>query len=223
MLCGGIHCLITVMATCAPPLHPALAEVFYDAIGDDSGHEFVEILNRGTTSVSLAGARLEVGDGSGPGRWTLRWTGAPGDSIGPGRRFVIGGMAVVPRPQSIAALDLQTDRTRCGWCGPTAPTRCSGTARTTSPSTSAAPPRPMSHRASHWRACRTTPTSAATRSTSAPRRPRRDRPIGPSATRRGSRARWRSIPDSRNPVARRASPARGRTAAPSRSRPCAWS
>src|SRR2546426_8782983 len=47
----------------------------YDALGDDTGLEFVEIFNPLGSSLSLSGLRLEAGDGSGPGRWTLRWTG----------------------------------------------------------------------------------------------------------------------------------------------------
>src|SRR5262252_2153949 len=93
-------------ASCAPPLRPRIAEVFYDAVGDDAGREYVELFNPHALTLPLAGARLEVGDGSGPGRWTLRWTGAPGDSIAPGARLVIGGALVEAAPKVTVTLDL---------------------------------------------------------------------------------------------------------------------
>jgi hypothetical protein len=104
-------------ATCVPAGRPRIAEVFYDAIGDDSGQEFVELFHTGATPASLAGVRLEVGDGSGPGRWTLRWTGTARDSIPAGDRFVIGGALVTPTPSVTVTLDLQNgpDAVRLVW------------------------------------------------------------------------------------------------------------
>ena len=103
--------------TCTPPAHPRIAEVLYDAVGDDTGHEFVELFNPTALTLSLAGARLEAGDGSGPGRWTTRWTGAASDSVLPGNRFVIGGALVDPAPHALATLDLQNgpDGLRLVW------------------------------------------------------------------------------------------------------------
>ena len=70
-------------ASCSPPLRPRIAEILYDALGDDAQREFVELHNPSGERRSLAGVVLEVGDGSGPGRWTARWTGAAGDSVAP--------------------------------------------------------------------------------------------------------------------------------------------
>jgi len=104
-------------ATCVPEGRPLIAEVFYDAIGDDSGFEFVELFHPGAAAASLAGARLEVGDGSSPGRWTLRWTGTARDTILAGGRFVVGGARVSPAPDAIVTLELQNgpDAVRLVW------------------------------------------------------------------------------------------------------------
>src|SRR5262245_66521338 len=74
--------------SCSPPARPRIAELLYDAAGDDTGREFVELWNPTPLACSLAGVRLEVGDGSGPGRWTTRWTGAAGASVAGFGRFV---------------------------------------------------------------------------------------------------------------------------------------
>jgi hypothetical protein len=104
-------------AGCAPATRAVIAEVFYDALGDDTGHEFVELFDPHDAPVPLAGLRLEAGDGAAPGRWTLRWTGASGDTIRPHARFVIGGTLVIPAPDAIANLDLQNgpDAVRIVW------------------------------------------------------------------------------------------------------------
>jgi hypothetical protein len=109
--------LLLSLALCSPPDRAVVAEVFYDAIGDDTGQEFVELFNPTAHAVALAGLRLEAGDGAGPGRWTLRWTGQPGDSIRAGARFVIGGALVVPSPDAVVTLDLQNgpDAARLVW------------------------------------------------------------------------------------------------------------
>ena len=116
MLCG-LLAVSMVAVPCAPPGRAIVTEVYYDAIGDDTGREFVELFNPAGTSVGLAGVRLESGDGAGPGRWTLRWTGGALDSVPPGARFVIGGALVAPAPQGIVNLDLQNgpDGVRVVW------------------------------------------------------------------------------------------------------------
>ena len=111
-------CLLALALTlCSRMDRPIVAEVFYDATGDDTGHEFVEIWNPGEVPRSLAGLRLEAGDGAGPGRWTARWTGGAADSIDPGERFVIGGARVEPPPDAEVDLDLQNgpDAVRLVW------------------------------------------------------------------------------------------------------------
>ena len=109
--------VLAALVACAPPSRPRLNEVLYDAAGDDTGREYVELLNTGDAVASLAGLRVESGDGSAPGRWTLRWTGGARDSIAPGARFVIGGAVVVPAPDRVATLDLQNgpDAVRLVW------------------------------------------------------------------------------------------------------------
>src|SRR6185503_7537367 len=113
----GVALAPLVLALCAPPSRPILTEVFYDAVGDDTGYEFVELFNPTAAPWPLAGLTLEVGDGAGAGRWTARWTGTSGDTIAAGGRFVIGGAHVVPPPQALVQLDLQNgpDAVRLVW------------------------------------------------------------------------------------------------------------
>jgi hypothetical protein len=114
MLLAGV---LLALSTCAPPARPLVAEILYDAIGDDTGHEYVELFNPTDQAWPLVGLRLESGDGAGPGRWTLRWTGAAGDTIRARGRFVIGGAQVTPAPDAVASLDLQNgpDALRLVW------------------------------------------------------------------------------------------------------------
>jgi hypothetical protein len=71
-----------------------LNEVLYDPAGPDEGLEFVELWNPDTVSVSLAGVLLEAGDGARPDVWTVVYSGAAGDSVGPRRAFLIPGSAL---------------------------------------------------------------------------------------------------------------------------------
>jgi hypothetical protein len=109
--------LASLLAACSPAGRPVLAEVLYDASGDDTDREFVELLNPLGVATPLLGLRLEAGDGAGPNRWTLRWAGTARDSIAPHARFVIGGALVSPTPDAIATLDLQNgpDAVRLVW------------------------------------------------------------------------------------------------------------
>jgi hypothetical protein len=109
--------LVSLLASCSPAARPVINEVLYDASGDDTNREFVELFNLGPAVAALAGLRLEAGDGAGAGRWTLRWTGTARDSIAGGARFVIGGSLVIPAPDAIATLDLQNgpDAVRLVW------------------------------------------------------------------------------------------------------------
>ena len=102
---------------CPPAGRPLIAEVLYDAAGDDTGHEYVELFNPSSLAVPLAGLRLESGDGAGPDRWTLRWTGGASDSIRAGARFVIGGANVLPAPDALVTLAIQNgpDAVRLVW------------------------------------------------------------------------------------------------------------
>jgi hypothetical protein len=108
---------LIALASCGPPSHPLIAELYYDAIGDDTGFEFVELFNPSPHPYPLAGARLEAGDGSGPDRWTPRWTGGPADTVPAGGRFVLGGARVTPPAQAVVALELQNgpDAVRLVW------------------------------------------------------------------------------------------------------------
>lgn len=105
------------LLACAPAGKPIVAEVYYDANGDDTGWEFVELFNPAATPVPLGGARLEAGDGSAAARWTTRWTGGPRDTIRAHARFVVGGAKVVPAPDATVTLDLQNgpDAVRFVW------------------------------------------------------------------------------------------------------------
>ena len=104
-------------ADCGARGRPIVTEVFYDATGVDTGLEFVELLNPSGELWPLAGVRLESGDGSAPGRWSLRWTGSIADTVAPRARFVIGGARMSPPPDALAALDLQNgpDAVRLVW------------------------------------------------------------------------------------------------------------
>jgi len=108
---------VSLLSLCAPSGRVLVNEVFYDALGDDTGWEFVELLNPTALAVPLAGLRIEAGDGSQPARWTLRWTAAATDTVAPQARFVVGGARVVPPPDRVAALDLQNgpDALRLVW------------------------------------------------------------------------------------------------------------
>lgn len=108
---------ISAALVCAPIGRPLLNEVLYDAVGDDVGREYVELLNTTDAPWSLDGVRIEAGDGAAPGRWTLRWTGRPGDSVHAHARFTIGGALVSPAADRIVNLDLQNgpDAVRLVW------------------------------------------------------------------------------------------------------------
>ena len=60
MLFAAFATSLAAFALCAPQTHPLIAEVFYDAVGDDIGHEFVELFNPSPDPYPLAGARLEA-------------------------------------------------------------------------------------------------------------------------------------------------------------------
>jgi hypothetical protein len=113
----ALSLLFAAALSCAPPGRPIVTEVYYDAPGDDTGYEFVELHHTGDASASLNGVRLEAGDGAAPGRWTLRWAGGPADSIAPRARFVVGGSKVAPTPDRIVTLELQNgpDAVRLVW------------------------------------------------------------------------------------------------------------
>ncbi|MEQ1834426.1 MAG: hypothetical protein ABL977_15375 [Candidatus Eisenbacteria bacterium] len=109
--------LLSAALSCAPATRPFVTEVYYDAPGDDTGFEFVELWNLDAAPKSLAGLRIEAGDGAAPGRWTLKWTAQAGDSVAARSRFVVGGARVSPAPDRVATLDLQNgpDAVRLVW------------------------------------------------------------------------------------------------------------
>src|SRR5580765_6363110 len=104
---SALSLVVAAALSCAPAGHPFVTEVYYDAPGDDTGQEFVELWNDSDTTCVLTGLKLQSGDGAGPGRWTTRWTGGPSDQVKPRARFVIGGAAVSPRPDVVLTLELQ--------------------------------------------------------------------------------------------------------------------
>ena len=113
----ALSLLLVAAIGCAPAAHPWLNEIYYDAPGDDTGQEFVELLNASDVAWSLEGLRVEAGDGAAPGRWTLKWTGRSGDSVAAHGRFVLGGPKVVPVVDRAVTLDLQNgpDAVRLVW------------------------------------------------------------------------------------------------------------
>ena len=84
-----------------------LNEVFYDPAGPDAGFQFIELFNRAEQAVSLAGWRLEAGDGAGPERWRALWTGTLADVIPPRALFVLGEGRVEPAPDRVLPFDLE--------------------------------------------------------------------------------------------------------------------
>lgn len=117
LLAPGPPPAASITTGCAPPARPLLAEILYDAAGDDTGREFVELFNPTDRDWPLAGVRIETGDGAAPGRWSTRWTGGSADTLRARGRFVVGGAALAPPPQSIAELELQNgpDAVRLSW------------------------------------------------------------------------------------------------------------
>ncbi|MFQ5511023.1 MAG: lamin tail domain-containing protein [Candidatus Krumholzibacteriia bacterium] len=83
-----------------------LNEVYYDHPGLDTGHEFIELINLGSVTASLAGYTLEFHDGNGSG-WKVIWRAAPVDSVGGSGLFVVGGDLVTPPVDTAIALVLQ--------------------------------------------------------------------------------------------------------------------
>jgi hypothetical protein len=79
--------LVDTTAVQAIPLR--LNEVLYDPQGSDAGCEFVELYNAGAETCPLGGVRLEFANGAEGVVWQLRWTGAAGDSLAPGARYLI--------------------------------------------------------------------------------------------------------------------------------------
>lgn len=65
-------------------------EVYYDHPGSDTGWEFVELFNTGTSSVDLTGITLELVDGL-TGRARILWTAPAGASIAPDAHIAIAG------------------------------------------------------------------------------------------------------------------------------------
>ena len=89
-------------------------EILYDPTGADAGGEFVELrLGAGAPSMALARLRLERGNGQRAGDWRPVWQGAPGETLHAGQHYVVGGDSVVPRPDAIAALELQNGPDGC--------------------------------------------------------------------------------------------------------------
>jgi hypothetical protein len=114
---SALSLALAAVLSCAPAGRPVVTEVYYDAPGDDTGQEFVELWNDSDSTCALTGLKLQAGDGAGPGRWTTRWTAGPGDVVKPRARFVIGGSLVSPRPDVVLTLDLQNgpDGVRLLW------------------------------------------------------------------------------------------------------------
>ncbi len=81
-------------------------ELYYDHVGADADHEFIELLNTGASRVALDGLAVEFHNGVGVG-WTLVWRAPSGVSLEPDSLFVIGGSAVRPASHVVWDLALQ--------------------------------------------------------------------------------------------------------------------
>jgi len=82
-------------------------EVLYDPAGPDEGAEFVELYNASQQQVSLAGWRLEAGNGASSGDWRAQWQGEAQHVIRPGAFFLVAGSAVSSTADARAPLSLQ--------------------------------------------------------------------------------------------------------------------
>jgi hypothetical protein len=73
------------------PVHGAVVinELFPDPEGADSGKEFVELFNAGSTSINLAGLQLQFGNGSEEAHWVVRWNCEQEIFLDPGQYFLI--------------------------------------------------------------------------------------------------------------------------------------
>jgi len=100
----SLACLLLVPAGAAAV---SLNEIYYDHPGADAGYEFIELWNPADTTVSLAGYRLQAGDGAGPARWRGLWQGSAADALPPHSRFVVGEALVVPPPDRVTTLGLE--------------------------------------------------------------------------------------------------------------------
>lgn len=65
-------------------------ELYYDHTGSDTGWEYVELYNGGTTPVDLSSCRLEFIDGA-SGSPRLLWEGVPGVVLSAGERLLVRG------------------------------------------------------------------------------------------------------------------------------------
>lgn len=66
-----------------------LNEIHPDPAGSDGGREFVEILNDGPLTSSLAGVSVSFANGATGGPWETRWTGSAGMELAAGERFLV--------------------------------------------------------------------------------------------------------------------------------------
>jgi hypothetical protein len=76
-------------------------EILYDPEGPDTGREFVELYNPGSTTLSLADLRVLFINGSTPDASDEIWRGEPTAILGPGEFFVLGGEFVSERDRTV--------------------------------------------------------------------------------------------------------------------------
>jgi len=83
--------LLVVCLAAAPPATAGLVinELLPDPLGADEGREFVELLNNGDEPEPLGGVQFQFANGADGAVWQLRWTGADGDTVAPGARYLI--------------------------------------------------------------------------------------------------------------------------------------
>jgi len=89
---SGLFLALSVAHSLTPGLTSGallINEFLPDPAGPDAGQEFVELINTGGQTHCLDGVCLQFGNGVESAQWETRWTGAVGDSLRPGERFLI--------------------------------------------------------------------------------------------------------------------------------------
>ncbi|HEV8480209.1 MAG TPA: lamin tail domain-containing protein, partial [Candidatus Eisenbacteria bacterium] len=119
-------CTLLAALASAPAAAVVLNEIYYDHPGADAGYEFIELWNPADTTVSLAGFRLQAGDGAGPARWRGLWQGTAADVIPPRARFVLGEALVGPPPDRVITLGLENGPDAVRLIAPDGPTQTVG-------------------------------------------------------------------------------------------------
>lgn len=92
LVAGALLALAPGAAWATPVGGVVISEVFYNALGNDNGDEWIEIYNGSGTAITLSDYSLGWGrDSYTDGTYVLGSSLAPGAQLLPGQTFVIGG------------------------------------------------------------------------------------------------------------------------------------